>query len=270
VFYLMGFGIVAIIAAGLAGAAYAALAAFCDFFYNARLVCITPSDVLAGMIRIQEDSFDGDWTVNVIPAPFSPPATLQQMADPGAPQHRFFTNQHPAFYSDFKGFALVDGSTPLVHNEIEGTKLQTWCAATLAALAFVAVAGPAIIAACGPLAWLCALLLILAVLIVSWIGHEAGETGSVTDVASDPDARTIASSDSPPVAIEGRFIFDPEHDGYNELHAVRSIVSVSQEDHDNFDEKRGKKIKDKLDEAKDHRTRGRGKKKGHAVHPRLG
>lgn len=268
VWSLMGVGIWGIVTAGLAGVAYGALAAFCDFFYNARLVCIAPSDVLVGMVRFQEDSFDGDWTVNVIPAPFLPPSSLGEMQDPAAPQHRFFTNQHPAFYSDFKGFNIRDVTqTPLIHNEIEGTKMQTWCAATLAALAAAAVLGPIIVAACG---LLCLIILIIVVAIISWIGHEVGDTGSVTDVATDPEAQTIKSGDSTPVAIEGRFIFDPEHDGYNELHAVRSIVTVSQEDHDNFDNDRGKKIKDKVDEAKDHRTRGKGKKKGHAVHPKLG
>lgn len=236
VFWVAGVGIAGVVLAGLAAAAYAAMIAFCDFFFNSRLVCIRDSDCLVGMVRKQEDSFDGDWTVNVLPAPFPPGSTLLQMQNPAAVQARFFTNQFPAEYSSFKGFATTDGvGTVLVHNEIEGTRMQTWCAATIAALAIAAFAGPIIVAACGPFAWLCALIVLAVVVLISWLGHELGETGSVGDVASDPDAQAIDTADSPAVAIEGRFIFEPQHGAYNELHAVRKIVSIPDDDHRNFD-----------------------------------
>lgn len=270
--FVAGVGVAGIVLAGLAATFYAAMIAFCDFFFNARLVCISDEDILVGMVRHQEDSFDGDWTLNVLPAPFQPGATMNQMKGASAPQRRFFINQFPGHYSDFKGFWKRDGASksPLIHNEIEGTKMQVWCAVTIAALGFAAFAGPIIVAACGPFAWLCALIIAVVVALVSWLGHKAGDTGSVTDVANDADAKAIKDESSQPVAIQGRSIFDPEHEGYNEIHAVRKIILVQQDDHDDFDENRAKEIQELLNEGDDPAVRDNASSKAYVYHEKIG
>lgn len=244
---------------GILAAVYAGMIAFCDYFFNSRLICQADSDILVGILWSNEEAFDGDFCLNVLPAPFQPGNNLQEMTDPDpdkAPQSRFLTNPWPGDMSFNAMHVNIDGITPLVHNEIEGTKMQTWCAATIAALAAALFASVLIYASagCGIFSWLCLLigLIILAVAaLISLVGHEIGEAGSVADVGVDQNAKTVRAEDHPVIAIEGRRIYDAGHEGWIELHAVRKLVSLPQDDHENFDEDRLEEIAKLIEEISD-------------------
>jgi hypothetical protein len=260
--WALGASLTGIIAGGLFAAAYAGIVAFCDYFFNARLICVADSDVLVGTFWEQEEAWDGDFCLNVLPAPFKgdePGGTLSEMQDPAAVQRRFLVLPGALSGYDFKPDHVHvnnTNSTPLVHNEIEGTKLQVWCSAMVAALATLVAVTTAAGAGCavfGPFWWLCALVVIaigaLIAYLVNEIAHAVGDQGSVADVAVDPDAATIRAEDHPAVAIEGRLIYDAGHEGWLELHAVRKIMTVSDDDRDNFDATRWREIAEKIREA---------------------
>jgi hypothetical protein len=268
---------------GILAAVYAGMIAFCDWFFNSRLICQADSDILLGILWTTEESFDGDFCLNILPAPFHPGNNLLEMTDPNsnkAPQARYLLNPWPGEMSFNAQHVKIDNAdpnkvTPLVHTEIEGTKMQTWCIATIAALAAALFASIVIMAAagCGPFSWLCLLigLAILAIAaLISVIGHEVGDSGSTADVGVDPAAKTVRAEDHPTIAIEGRRIYDAGHEGWIELHAVRKIVSVSQEDHDNFDDSRLKKIIALLDEARDPSVQQKQDDLKVATHAKLG
>jgi hypothetical protein len=260
--YLLGSSVGALLAGAGFALTYAAIVAVCDWFFNARLICVADSDVLIGTFWEQEEAWDGDFCLNVLPAPFKPDepgSKLAEMTDPSALQLRFLTlPNHLAGYGFLPDHVHVSNTnkTPLVHNEIEGTKMQAWCSAmiaTLAALTVVATASDAFCNVFGPFAWLCKLIVVavgvLIIYIVNEIAHAAGDMGSVADVAVDPDAKTIREEDHPAIALEGRLIYDAGHEGWLELHAVRKIMTIPPEDHDNLDEKRATEIIKQLQEA---------------------
>lgn len=260
--WALGASLAGIVAGGLFAAAYAGIVAFCDYFFNARLICVADSDVLVGTFWEQEEAWDGDFCLNVLPAPFKPDepgATLTQMQDAAAVQRRFLVLPGNLSGYDFKPdhvYVSNTNQTPLVHNEIEGTKTQAWCSAMTAALAIlmgVATAAGAGCAVFGPFWWLCALVVIaigaLIAYLVNEIAHAVGDMGSVADVAVDPDAKAIRAEDHPAVALEGRLIYDAGHEGWLELHAVRKIMTITDDDRDSLDDARWREIAKKIQEA---------------------
>lgn len=260
--YLLGASVGALLAGAGFALAYAAIVGVCDWFFNARLICVADSDVLIGIFWEQEEAWDGDFCLNVLPAPFKPDepgSTLAEMTAPSALQRRFLV-----LPGDLTGYGFKPdhvhvrntNQTPLVHNEIEGTKMQAWCSAmiaTLATLTVVATVSDAFCNVFGPFAWLCKLIVVvvgaLIAYIVNEIAHAVGDMGSVADVAVDPDAKTIREEDHPAIALEGRLIYDAGHEGWLELHAVRKIMTIPPEDHDNLDEERAGEIARIIQEA---------------------
>jgi hypothetical protein len=268
--YLLGVSVGALLVGAGFALAYAAIVGVCDWFFNTRLICVADSDVLIGRFWGHEEAWDGDFCLNVLPAPFiseEPGSTLTEMQDSAAIQHRFVVlpDQNP----DLSGYPFCPGypdhvyipnknHTPLVHNEIEGTKMQAWCSAMIATLATLAVVGTASDVFCdvfGPFAWLCKLIVLavgaLIAYVVNEIAHAVGDMGSVADVAVDPDAKTIVDREKehPAIALEGRLIYDAGHEGWLELHAVRKIMSIPESDHDNLDDTRAGEIIKKIREA---------------------
>ncbi len=266
--YLLGTSVGALLVGAGFALAYSAIVAVCDWFFNTRLICVKDSDVLIGTFWSQEEAWDGDFCLNVLPAPFKPDKpdesgpTLTEMTDPSALQRRFLM-----LPDNLAGYGFCPGApdhvyidnqnkTPLVHNEIEGTKMQAWCSAMIATLAALTVVGTVSDVICdvfGPFAWLCKVIVLavgaLIAYIVNEIAHSVGDMGSVADVAVDPDAKTIREEDHPTIAIEGRLIYDAGHQGWLELHAVRKIMSVPPEDSDNLDNERAKEIIKQIQEA---------------------
>ena len=261
-FVAAGGSIASLIAGFGFAAAYAVIIAVCDYFFNSRLICVADSDVLVGILWTQEEAFDGDLCLNVLTAPFRPEEpgpTLAEMTSSTAPQRRFLM-----LPSNMTGYGFkVDhkhvnntNRSPLIHNEIEGTKMQAWCTATIAALAAASFAAPLAVAGCaafGPFWWLCVLVAMVVIALVVWgiseLGRALGDTGAISDVAVDPEAKTVKAEDHPTIAIEGRLIYDAGHEGWLELHAVRKIMSIPEDDHDNFDDARAKEIAELIREA---------------------
>jgi hypothetical protein len=216
--------------------------------------------------------------------PGEPGPSLAEMTDLSAPQRRFLMLPSTLSGYDFNvDHKHLDNSnkTPLVHNEIEGTKMKNWCIATIAALAVASVVAPVAAAAAaagclflGPLAFLCVLVVLVVIALIVWgvseAGRASGEAGAFGDVAVDPDAVSINSSDHNIVAVEGRFIYDAGHEGWLELHAVRKIMTLDEDDHENLTEDRAKEIIEKIQEAKRVAETGEGFPKLTAYHNRVG
>jgi hypothetical protein len=295
--FLMGASLSGLIAGVVCAMAYSAIAAFCDHFFNTRLICVQDSDVLIGTFWELDEAWDGDYCLNILPAPFSwkgNGSTLTEMQDPSNPkafQRRFLVLPAKLTGYNFKpDHVHVDNKnqTPLVHTEIEGTKIKAWCSAMKVTLATLTVVTTIVAGGCamfGPLWWLCVLIVLAIAALISYIVNEiaraAGDMGSLADVGVDKDAITIDAKKHPFIAIEGRLIFDAGHlhdpayyAGWLELHAVRKIMIIKDpddpDDPEQLTKERADEIIKKIKEASYVSETGAWSKKFVTTHSQLG
>ncbi len=143
-----------------------------------------------------------------------------------SPLFTVFPDSNTLTYNPFLGLRGTPYAVPVLHCEIEGERAHAVCA-TLAALASPI---PGLGALCRiklfgiPLGrWACALVaaaLAPLVLIALGIAWAAG----ANDNRAFQGAGSLERGDC--VVVTGRWVYDAGHDGYNELHPVKSIQKI--------------------------------------------
>ena len=242
-------------AAGFGGSIpLAIVTGFCDWWHNYRLVCIKDDQCAVGTVGRTAISKgitdpDLDFTINLVLAPVLKDSLLN-----AAQQHNLLWPQVRPYlefaYPDLplNGVDNIstaeegsgDPGTTALHCEIEGTGMDTVCAAATAAAVVGAIGGTAagVGAVAGCLAtgvFFLVCLLVAAVVAavaaaaatgVGWVAGVAlgGDEGSPADVAADPQSGTIEVGDH--IAIIGDWIYDNAHEGWNELHPVKKVLKL--------------------------------------------
>jgi hypothetical protein len=245
---------VALILAPLGG-----MVAFCDWFFNYRLVCITDDEVAAGTVNRTDVWFDGDYTFDMILAPFRAGATLDELQ--AGPQGRLMQHHHPplGYEPDLAGPPA--SGTPIMHNEIEGTRMKAVCIGGTVGAALGVPAGIATFAACcAALCWtiIGALVCIAAGFVAAGATTAAGvgigyAVGGEATPSEAGENRAIRQGDC--IAVRGRFIYDAGHEGWNEIHAVMRVVKLEPSDCETLDGERIEEITELLVMADDIDTR---------------
>ena len=217
---------------------------YCDYMLYQRLICNGGDEVVVGMVvRIGDPSTrgvtdpDNDFTLDLLPRGIEP-GTLQEEAQTVGPYGRLLEIQ-PAVKGlgvSTKGKVAEDKfskvSSAVLHVEFEGegyVNLQR--SAELA----LAVALAALIVCVLPLPGGIALILGLAALaILAVLGFMGkGSPGTPADVDPDVGELHVNGVDEQGnavaadiVYVRGTWIFDPLHDGWNELHPVKECCKV--------------------------------------------
>lgn len=251
-------------AAGFGGTlALSAVHGFCDWWFHYRLICLKDDQCAVGTVGRSAvstgiDDPDLDFTINLVLAPVHKDSHLtaaQQIPVLKANGlDRYFVPQpgYPPLGGVDELTTEEEGSkdprTTALHCEIEGNGMETVCTvATVAAVVGAAggtasgvAAGAAAAAGCltfgifAPLCWLAAALIAAATAaatsaVITGLGWLigvglGGDKGSPADVAAEPGSGTIEVGDH--VAIAGDWIFDNAHDGWHELHPVKSLLRI--------------------------------------------
>jgi hypothetical protein len=243
-------------AAGFGGSIpVAIITGFCDWWHNYRLVCIKDDQCAVGTVGRTAVSKgvtdpDLDFTINLVLAPVVKDSLLK-----AAQQHSLLMAQdRPYFEFSYPDLPLNgvdeistveedsgDPGTTALHCEIEGTGMDTVCAAATAGAVVGAIggagAGLAAVAGCLATGIFFVFCLIVAAVVAAltstavtglgWLAGVAmgGDEGSPADVAADPQSGTIEVGDH--VAIIGDWIYDNAHDGWNELHPVKKVLKLN-------------------------------------------
>jgi hypothetical protein len=270
-------------AAAIFFAPFGGIVGYCDWFFNHRLVCIGKQDVTAIGTVIQMDvGFDGDDTLNLLLAPAGAGLTLDQLRQTSAQAALLMRDN---FSAQFPALGFAPGSTPdivtpLLTTEVEGTRMLAFCAGAsigtligggLGAAAFGACVqqlGGSFLAVLG-----CFLLAVALFGLVAALGALAGYALGGTASTQDPESwsNTVEAGDC--VAMCGRFVYDPEYDGWNEIHAVMRIMKLWPGNCPGLTEDQYKKISQALTETespavrRSELTQGRNR---FLVHPSIG
>jgi hypothetical protein len=122
---------------------------------------------------------------------------------------------------------------PVLHCEIEGDRIAAVCAA------FSVIWNPVIEALCSVpvIGWLICLALSFALLPIVLTTLAAAWAAGSNDNRSFDDAGSLEVGDT--VVITGRWVYDAGHQGWNELHAVKSVQKPNDDetsDWESFDD----------------------------------
>lgn len=256
------FGSIVGAAAGFGGTiGLAIIMGFCDWWFHYRLICIQDDQCAVGTVGHTAvstgiDDPDLDFTINLVLAPVNANSGLNaaQQIPLLAPQQRRYLEPQAGGYPPLDGVnenttgGEGEGGASALHCEIEGNGMETVCTvATIAAVVGAvaggiagAAAGAAIAAGCaasGPFYLFCLLIALIVALIVAAVTSAAvtglgwllgvalgGDKGSPADVAAEPGSGTVEAGDH--IAIIGDWIFDNAHDGWHELHPVKSLIRL--------------------------------------------
>jgi hypothetical protein len=245
--------------------ALAAILGFCDWWFHYRLICIQDDQCAVGTVGHTAvstgiDDPDLDFTINLVLAPVNRSSLLNaadQISLLAPQQRRYFQPQlgpGGESYPPLNGINTnttggeSEPGTSALHCEIEGNGMETVCTVATVAAVVGAVAGTAAgagaglavaagCAATGIFAIACLLLALIVAAVVAaltsgavtglgWLLGVAagGDKGSPADVAAEPGSGTVEVGDH--VAILGDWIFDNAHDGWHELHPVKSLIRL--------------------------------------------
>lgn len=253
------FGIALAFAA--AGAIYGAFEGFCGWWLNCRLVCIHSDQCVIGQVMAIDTPsskrggswYDNDYDIDLLLAPHRIGDTCvdiqgdglqgmfleEQPETMGLPHTECWNSKY--FVSDPGG---TDGGaqdhcptgpsgstilcTPLLHCEFEGSRVSDICSAGK----FTAIVIGAVIAICiisGGTACLVAAIVAIILLILVWLAALfASHDGSPADAATDTASGTLHAADNHGqpgdcVVITGDWVYDSGHQGWNEIHPVKSV-----------------------------------------------
>jgi len=218
---------------GILFAPFGALSGYCDWYFNGRLVCIEDDRAAVAKVHLTEMNFDGDFTLNVLLSPTPPGSTLAE--EQAGPQGVLMVNQHASLPFVPEGAGDPWNGTPIMHIEIEGTRMKSVCAGGSVGALVGAAVGAAVFAACAAaLGWtligllFCLIVALVVALVIgaagAGIGYLAGSEASPSDAG---ETREISENDC--VAFRGRWIYDSGHDGWNEIHAVMRIMKLDED-----------------------------------------
>lgn len=276
--------------------------AYCDWWLNGRLICLGGGDEYAAgmLVRIEPatgkdfpGSFDTDYSINLLPYPNLPgpldpadPDKLnpdQNTVAATPPFGRLVKEQDStkALGLGFRGEFGTEKSTgakvAVLHGEFEGAGIRDLQIGAFAgygiavAALFVCIAVPfpwgAIIAG------VLALLAFLALLIGGLVG--LGDTGSPTDV--NPNLGNLHTNEDKDhlgaslLYIEGTWVFDTMHEGWNEIHPIKVATEWGRWDGAWPDDAGAQidRLKAGFDDARSDETKDKQKKPRHKwkVHP---
>ena len=259
---IIGAGMAAVpgaVAVALIFAPLGGIVAFCDWFFNYRLVCITPDEVAVGTVNQTDIWFDGDYTFDMILSPHVAGETIGELQ--AGLQGFLMRDHYPALGYEPEKAAPTASGTPVMHNEIEGNRMKAFCIGATVGAAIGVPAGVATFAACcAVLCWtlIGALVCIIAGAIVAaastgigaGIGYAVGGEASPSEAGEN---RSISKGDC--IVVRGRFIYDGGHEGWNEIHAIQRVIKLDTTDCEGLDKDRLDDITDLIREADDIGTR---------------
>lgn len=233
------FYVLAIAAAGVVAA--------CDWWLNVRLVCLGGDKPVVGMIVSVEPSrgktdffgeLDTDYSINLLIYPCLPGVT-QADAEATTP-YGVLMAETQAVKDDvgfFRGEFAPEESTPsipttwVLHSEFEGAGMQDFRDGALVALglAIAAVFACAIIPP--PYGYIVAGVLALLAFLAGLIGYLVGDhdytdpgDGAIPAEVHQPDPTTGLDADL--LYVEGTWVFDSFHEGWNELHPIKKCTPI--------------------------------------------
>lgn len=220
---------VGVVVGAITGGATALMAGFCRWFFYERLVCIEKDQILVGLVDKTSIADDGDLCFYVIPAPHGIGASLTDMQTQ-PPQDKFM---RPHFLDLPFHQEKQEGAsnTVCLQCEIEGSRMKTICAGTIAGSTIGTAAALTFLGGCvltGILSWLCALVALIVWAIITGIGYligkAAGEDGSFKDVAAQPGSGRLTLGEC--IVVKGDWIYDSGHEGWHEIHPVKEIYKT--------------------------------------------
>jgi len=234
---------------GLEIGGLAALIAYCRIWLNNRLICIEEDDVeVVGVVAslsppsrsLRDLDWDNDYTVNLLlqDAPFGATQVQAEQSQPFgglvAPHHTIsaigratpgHAAQHEAGPSRILSFGL--------HVEFEGRGNRTLFDTAVVAVAVAIAALTAGLLGSGKAAAILAAISALIILLAATIGKFVG-AGSPADV--DPklgdlhpiklDTNNTPLPGADIVYMRGTWVYDPLHEGWNEIHPVKACAKV--------------------------------------------
>ena len=216
---------------------------YCENFLFERLICLGEDVVAVGLaihvseprgISLSPDTFDfdNDYSINILLQCTEPGVKEADPALRDSPYGELIRNQTlitdlgsevPGYEKN--GYDLGDadptGSATL-HCEFEGSGVHDQY---LFAQAMLGITGLAF-AACIIVPWWVSLIILIALFLAGLIGmliNKVGHPGSPSDV--NDDVATI-QKDQDVLYIQGTWVYDPLHEGYNEIHPVKACMKI--------------------------------------------
>lgn len=216
----------------------------CAYLLGGKLVCIGLNQCVIGRIlHIEEPGYgkstfehiDDDYCINILVSPWQAHLMDPHSETDGLPYDRYYVTfpEEGQLAQTGEGISSgVDVSLPgikfeVLHCEFKGCRVHDFCqtAKTMASLAIV----PGIVCAIPGFGQaLCALAIFIwliatvVALLDSWFGAHEGDPA---DVAVDPNSGTLRVGDC--VVLTGDWVYDAAHEGWNEIHPVRSVQKIS-------------------------------------------
>lgn len=230
--------------------AMAGIVAFCEWWLYDRLICLGGDRDAIGMLVSIEPAtgksglgaFDTDYSINLLPYD-NPPGVSQSIAENRPPYGELIKEQAATrdLGIPFEGESATDTATGIesavLHAEFEGAGIRDLeIGATIglglaeaALIACVLIPGPIGAIVGGILAFLA----LLAALIGGLLG--LGDTGDPSDVdpnlgqlhTNDPDNGNLGAD---LLYVQGTWVFDTFHEGWNEIHPVKVCTRVGRWD----------------------------------------
>lgn len=232
----------------------------CAYLEGGKGICLRKNVCVVGrvlsLVPVGQDKsgfekIDDDFTFNLMVGPH-PSDTTREAIDAIDPVQGPLINENwPELtslglgyvWSEDVTFERGDGSTyeaPALHCEIKGCRTHNVCI-VLKALGIAATVA-AVVCSIPVVGWVaCAIAWIIVALIAiaAPIVWAASNGGALSDVM-DPDSGTLTPADADGtggdfVIVTGDLIYDAGHDGWTEIHPVRSVQKITVEDAFNGD-----------------------------------
>jgi hypothetical protein len=257
--------IVAIVVAVIAGAAIPGLGVIagvafvvavfelCDYLHGGKLICLGDNSCAIG--RIMElipvgsdksgfEKMDDDFTFNILLSPHAPSETKNEQIVSDQYQGKFIEEQSESrdLGQPYIGVSVtikdiydaLGVTTEVFHCEVKGCRVHDVCAV----LKVMSFGAPVVAAICsipivGWIACLIAAAIWLAItataVAIAWNATHNGDINDVYDpaagklVPADPDT----GDGGDVVLVRGDWAYDEGHDGWNEMHPVRSVQKLT-------------------------------------------
>jgi hypothetical protein len=216
------------------------LISFCVWWLHGRLICLQGGQcVIIGMVTgsptVEPLSKAGDDDASIFVLLAGGPPTMDQpILDYTQAVQGGMLAAQPAVINIGRGYSLNEKYTKSLHCEFEGSGLQDvleWAtlilAMLIALLVLLLIPGGPVISAIITLLIILLSLITGAAIVTSLF--EPLDPGNPDDV-TDANYGTLAAGDI--VVIQGRWIYDSLHDGWNEIHAIHACQKIGAKDPD--------------------------------------
>lgn len=229
--------------------------AFCQWWLHDRLICLGGDRFAAGMLVSIEPAtgkdglgaFDTDYSINLLlyDNPPGPPDLTQAVAEMRPPFGKLI--KHQQAIGDLglatPGESATDKATgvkyAVLHAEFEGAGMRDLLIGLQVGLVLAIAAFFACMAIPGPIGAIVAAILAFLAFLAALIGGAVGlgDTGSPADV--DPNLGALHTNDPASnnlgadlLYVEGSWVYDNFHEGWNELHPIKRCERMGRWDGD--------------------------------------